>query len=108
MEPGGRKRKNGMKNTLTTAGNPGSQPSTLTHELSTNPARYCLRKGQGYWQLTFAGQDAVLKHEQGLAYVAYLLLNPPDEPIHALALALRSQTTRDQTDAATEIVDPAT
>ena len=41
----------------------------------------------GAWELTFEGKQAVLKHEQGIYYVAYLLLYPPAEPIHALDLA---------------------
>jgi len=31
-------------------------------------------------------------HEQGAFYVAYLLLNPPDEPIHGVALELKALT----------------
>jgi hypothetical protein len=63
--------------------------STLDARPSTPP--YRLRRGLGFWQLTFMGQDAVLKHEQGLAYIAWLLLNPPEEPIHAVALALNAR-----------------
>src|SRR5262245_58750560 len=36
------------------------------------------------WHLTFNGQDAQFKHEQCAFYVAWLLLNPPTEPIHGL------------------------
>jgi hypothetical protein len=50
--------------------------------------RYALRKGLGAWELTFEGEHAVLKHEQGIYYVAYLLYNPPNQPIHGLALML--------------------
>jgi hypothetical protein len=50
---------------------------------------YALWKGLGCWELTFEGQSAVLKHEQGIYYVAYLLTNPVAEPIHGLALALK-------------------
>jgi hypothetical protein len=52
--------------------------------------RYSLRKHFGLWQLTFEGQSAILKHQQGLEYVAFLLTHPPKEPMHALALALRA------------------
>ncbi len=61
-----------------------TEPPTLRH-------RYVLRRGHGFWSLTFAGLEAVIKHEQGLAYVAWLLLNPPEEPIHAVALALNAR-----------------
>ena len=69
---------------------------------------FALRRDVGFWQLTFGGQHAIFKHEQGAIYVAHLLLNPPDQPIHALALALRSNAIRGQSNGATEIVDPAT
>src|SRR6266851_1322948 len=64
---------------------------------STTPIRaphYALRKGFGFWELTFDGQSAVFKHEQGAFYVAYLLANPPPEPIHGLALALKIRAIR--------------
>ncbi|HWQ90319.1 MAG TPA: hypothetical protein VN673_01515 [Clostridia bacterium] len=52
-------------------------------------AAYSLRRGLGMWELTFARRRCVLKHEQGLYYVAYLLYHPGLEPIHALDLYLR-------------------
>ena len=52
---------------------------------------YSLRRGLGLWQLTFGGRSTVLKHEQGILYVAYLLYHPPLEPIHALDLVARVQ-----------------
>jgi hypothetical protein len=60
------------------------------------------------WELTFNGQNAILKHEQGLAYVAYLLLNPPAEPIHALDLATRVAALDRKDAGLSEIVDPVT
>jgi len=65
-----------------------------THSKSERAAtrsQWAIRQGLGLWELTFGGQTAVLKHEQGVYYVAYLLLNPPTEPIHGLALALRTE-----------------
>ena len=50
--------------------------------------RFALRRGLGFWELTFEGQRAVFKHDQGTLYVACLLLDPPQEPIHSVALAL--------------------
>jgi len=52
-------------------------------------ARYCLGKGLGVWQLTFDGAEALLKHERGIFYVAWLLAHPPEQPLHALDLAAK-------------------
>ena len=83
-----------------------SSQTPNSHLLS--PARYALRKGLGFWELTFDGQHEILKHEQGLALVAYLLLNPPDEPIHALDLATRISPLAAKGGCISEIVDPET
>src|SRR5438552_15519005 len=86
-----------------------NNPSRLALQHSTTPApRYSLRKGLGFWDLTFDGQHEVLKHEQGLALVAYLLLNPPAEPIHALDLATRISAVTGKQQGISEIVDPET
>ena len=53
------------------------------------PPRFALIKGRGSWTLIFNGETAPLKHEKGIFYVAYLLQNPPTEPIHALDLAVK-------------------
>jgi hypothetical protein len=45
----------------------------------------------GYWELIFEGRQAIFKHEQGALYVACLLLDPPCEPMHAVALALKAR-----------------
>jgi len=50
---------------------------------------YLLRRGLGLWQLTFQGEKAVLKHQPGIYFVAYLLTHPQPEPVSALVLALR-------------------
>jgi hypothetical protein len=66
----------------------------MTTKLQTNDRnyraerQYTLRRGLGFWQLTFQDQQAIFKHELGALYVACLLLDPPREPIHAVALAL--------------------
>ena len=59
-----------------------------TSRNSQNDRIYALSRGWGLWDLTFAGRRAIFKHEQGVLYVAWLLLHPPPEPIHAVALAL--------------------
>jgi len=48
--------------------------------------RYALHKGLGVWHLVFDGKEADLKHQRGIFYVAYLLSNPLEQPIHALDL----------------------
>jgi len=67
-----------------------------------------VRKGLGFWRLTFGGQEALFKHEQGASYVAYLLLNPPNEPIHALDLCTRLSGPERSGSGIAELVDPAT
>src|SRR5438552_2746725 len=51
---------------------------------------YSIRKHIAFWSLTFNGHSACFDHEQGAYYVAYLLLNPPSEPIHGMALEIKS------------------
>jgi hypothetical protein len=65
-----------------------------------------LRRDLGFWRLTFAGQEGIFKHEQGAAYVAYLLLNPPKEPIHALDLCVRAGGRGGPGNGIAELVDP--
>ena len=56
------------------------------------PTPQCvLRQGPGFWEVGFAGRQATFKHELGGLYVAYLLLHPPREPIHGVALALHAR-----------------
>ncbi len=55
-----------------------------------NGARYILRKGLGGWELVFDGKKGgLLPDWKGLRYVAYLLKNPPSEPIHGSELGKR-------------------
>ncbi len=53
--------------------------------------QYALRRGLGFWEVTYEGPRAIFKHELGALYVACLLLDPPPEPIHAVALALKAR-----------------
>jgi hypothetical protein len=52
-----------------------------------SPTRFSLRNTLGFWELTFDGQSAVLKQDQGLFYVAWLLGSVPTEPMLALDFA---------------------
>jgi hypothetical protein len=56
-----------------------------------NGRQFALRRDPVSWHLTFEGRTAFFKHELGARYVAYLLLNPPREPLHAVALALKAR-----------------
>jgi hypothetical protein len=71
-------------------------------------SRFSLRRDLGFWQLTFEGQFAVIKHERGLLFVAYLLLNPPEHPIHAIDLVTKIPGLYRQQLGLTEIIDPTT
>src|SRR2546421_7881162 len=83
------KRKNRMKIKEPKFGN--HKPSAIANQKSKiKNAEYSIRKHIAFWGLTFEGQNAVFDHEQGAYYVAYLLLNPPDEPIHGMALEIKS------------------
>jgi len=48
--------------------------------------QYSLRKGLGCWELVFAGRKGLIDDERGVQIVAYLLRNPPVEPVHAVPL----------------------
>ena len=61
----------------------------LTVEHDSAGIRFALRRDLAAWKLVFDGRESVLKHERGILYVAYLLQNPPKEPIHALDLAVK-------------------
>src|SRR2546423_10447365 len=79
------KRKNCMKINENSA-----RPSTANRKSKIANPKYSIRKHIAFWSLTFNGQEACFDHEQGAYYVAYLLLNPPDEPIHGMALEIKS------------------
>ena len=65
---------------------------------------YALRRGLGFWELTFEGRQAIFKHEQGALYVACLLLDPPPEPMHAVALALKAREMGGQAPGPAEVI----
>jgi hypothetical protein len=71
-----------------------------------NECRYALRRGVDYWTLVFEGQETTFKHELGALYVACLLLNPPKEPLHAVALALKARDMAKQPAEPGEVLQP--
>ena len=75
-----------------------------TSSTSRAERHYALGRGLGYWELTFEDRQAIFKHEAGAVYVACLLLHPPPEPIHALALALDARTISDQAPGTAEVI----
>jgi hypothetical protein len=66
--------------------------------------QYTLRRGLGFWELTFEGRQAIFKHELGALYVACLLLEPPPEPLHAVALALKAREMGGQGSGLAEVI----
>jgi hypothetical protein len=63
-----------------------------------------LRRGLGFWELIFESRRAVFKHEQGALYVACLLLDPPPEPVHGVALALKARKMNGQAPEGAELI----
>ena len=63
----------------------------ITDRSHLDGCEYALHRKANYWEVTFQGQQAIFKHELGALYVAYLLLDPPKEPIHGVALALKAR-----------------
>src|SRR5213082_2394714 len=108
------KRKNCMKIKENSARSPVTRPLSSVHRRRSSvirPPTYSLRKHIAFWSLTFDGQEACFDHEQGAYYVAYLLLNPPDKPIHGMALEIKSLAFFGEylrCPGVTEIVDPST
>jgi hypothetical protein len=66
--------------------------------------KYGLRHGLGFWELIFESRRAVFKHDQGTLYVACLLLDPPPEPIHAVALARKARKMSGQSTEKAELI----
>jgi hypothetical protein len=63
----------------------------ITHLSHPDGSQYALRREGGDWLLTFKGWQSMFRHELGALYVAYLLREPPREPVHGVALALHSR-----------------
>jgi hypothetical protein len=73
--------------------NPASTDYSTTGLTTTGlRGEYALRREGGFWELAYEGRQSTFKHELGALYVAYLLLEPPKEPLHGVALALNART----------------
>ena len=60
-----------------------------------------------FWHLTFSGCQAILKHEQGLCYVAEVFSHP-GEPLKKLNLAAKFSSPKAKGRGGIEVYDPAT
>jgi hypothetical protein len=76
----------------------------ITNRSHTDGCQYALRREANSWEVTFAGRQAIFKHELGALYVAYLLQEPPREPIHGVALALKARVKLGQTASPAEVL----
>jgi hypothetical protein len=80
---------------------------SISHSALCTP-KYALRKSLGVWHLIFDGKQAYLRHERGLFYVAWLLYNPPEQPIHAIDLMAKIPEFYRKQLGLTSIADPVT
>src|ERR1035438_2840142 len=78
----------------------------VPERLRPNQPRYALHREGSLWQLTFDDGRAILKHEQGICYVAEML-SQPRERVKKLNLAAKYSLPRSQ-GGGIEIYDPAT
>ena len=67
-----------------------TNPST-NQRLHPEAPPYALRRAADSWEVTFQGRQSAFSHELGAHYVAYLLSEPPRNPIHGVALALKAR-----------------
>src|ERR1017187_4224422 len=79
----------------------------VPERLRPDQPRYALHREGSLWRLTFDDGRAILKHEQGICYVAEMLSHPR-ERVKKLNLAARYSSLRSQGGSGIEIYDPAT
>ena len=75
--------------------------------LRTGQPRYALHREGPLWRLRFDEGQAILKHEQGICYVAEMLSHPR-ERVKKLNLAAKYSSPRSPGGSGIEIYDPAT
>jgi hypothetical protein len=61
--------------------------NTQSQRSATRPLQDSIQNTEGFWELNFCGQRAVLPQHQGLFYVAFLLANAHAAPVPAVDLA---------------------
>ena len=79
----------------------------VPERLGPGQPRYALHREGPLWRLTFDDDQAILKHEQGICYVAEMLSHPR-ERVKKLNLAAKHSSPRSQGGSSIEIYDPAT
>jgi hypothetical protein len=79
----------------------------VPERLRSDQPRYALHREGSLWQLTFDDDRAILKHEQGICYVAEMLSHPR-EWVKKLNLAAKHSSPRSKRGSGIEIYDPAT
>jgi hypothetical protein len=67
--------------------------------------QYVLRRGLGTWEVTFAGGRDSFVEQRGAEYVVWLLLHPPPQPIHAVAMALEARHRPGCTPGAEDVIE---
>jgi len=80
---------------------------TVPERLRPDPPRYALHREGPVWRLRFDEGQAILKHEQGICYVAEMLSHP-GERVKKLNLAAKYSSPRSPGGSGIEIYDPAT
>src|ERR1019366_6189441 len=78
----------------------------VPERLRPDQPRNALRREGSLWQLTFDDGRAILKHEQGICYVAEML-SQPRERVKKLNLAAKYSSPRSKGGGGIEIYDPA-
>src|SRR4051794_16414843 len=80
--------RHGQKERKTMQSKSGNSETTISD--AERAKQFSIRKSELIWTVTMFGQSAQFKHQKGALYAAYLLVNPPDEPIHGAALELKA------------------
>src|ERR1035441_770479 len=79
----------------------------VPERLRPNQPRNALQREGSLWRLTFEDGQAILKHEQGICYVAEML-SQPRERVKKLNLAAKYSSPKSPGGTGIEIYDPAT
>ena len=84
-----------------------SSPGQSRKPVAADQPQYALHRRGELWHLTLNGCPAILKHEQGLCYVAEVFTHP-GEPLKKLNLAAKFSSPKAKGRGGIEVYDPAT